>query len=226
MGSEGQKPNTSKLHSSLRMMSDTFYSQAGQDNFVFVMLYDLLKKNDAGTYLEIGAGYPIENNNTYYFEKNYDWRGVSIDIINNLIPLWNNRKNSLVIADALKIDYASLLASFPKVMDYLSLDIDGFYDEVLEKIPFDEHTFRVITIEHDAYRFGDFYRNREREILQRNGYLLICGDVFTFEVGAFEDWWIHPSCFPEEIIRKLKKLNLNERRYDVILQILKKLKEA
>ena len=54
--------------------SQNYYSQASQDEFTYTILYDLLHKNDEGFYLEIGAGYPIENNNTYFFERNLNWK--------------------------------------------------------------------------------------------------------------------------------------------------------
>ena len=54
-----------------------FHSQARQDEFVYTILYNLLGKQDAGYYLEIGAGEPIHINNTYVLEKNCGWQGLS-----------------------------------------------------------------------------------------------------------------------------------------------------
>ncbi len=69
-----------------------------------------------------------------------------------------------------------------------ALDIDERYVDVLNRIPFDKYGFRVITIEHDAYKYGNVYRDGEREFLARRGYQLLCGDVRNFE-----DWWVHPD---------------------------------
>ncbi len=41
------------------------------------------------------------------------------------------RQNPLLIEDAMRSDYRQILKSFPKVIDYLSLDIDDSYDVVL-----------------------------------------------------------------------------------------------
>ena len=185
-----------------------FHSQANQDEFVCTILYDLLGKQDAGTYLEVGAGEPVYNNNTYVLEKNCGWQGVSIDISEGLMSRWYAaRGNSLLSTDAIELDYLSVLEGFPNVIDYLSLDIDGYYDIVLRKVLLSKRKFKVITIEHDFYRFGDIYRSKEREILSAHGYYLLCADVSHNEC-AFEDWWIHPDFFPFELFQQLKSLNL------------------
>jgi len=182
-----------------------FHSQADQDYFVYLLLYRLLDKQDAGYYLEIGAGHPSDINNSLFFEKNFDWKGVSIDVSNTYKTMWDStRKNPLLIEDARKSDYTSILSSFPYVIDYLSLDIDADYDIVLKRIPFNDHIFKIITIEHDFYKFGDTYREKERKILASMGYYLLCPDV-----SAFEDWWIHPSAFPSDVFSMLASLDLN-----------------
>jgi len=198
-----------------------FCSEASQDQFVYTILCDLLGKMDSGTYLEIGAGHPKITNNTYFFEKMLGWTGVSIDISTRFKSNWQTvRKNPLVIANALEVEYIKLLESFPPVIDYLSLDIDRLYDVVLQKIPFDKHIFKVITIEHDAYRFGDVYREKERKILTALGYHMLCGNV-CINKHAFEDWWVHPSIFPSRIFSELTSLDLNSREHSQILQILR-----
>jgi len=70
-----------------------FHSQARQDKFVYTILYNLLGKQDAGYYLEIGAGEPIYINNTYVLEKNCGWQGLSIDISDDLMSRWYKANN-------------------------------------------------------------------------------------------------------------------------------------
>jgi hypothetical protein len=201
------------------------YSQASQDRFVYLLLYELLDKQDDGYYLEIGAGHPIDGNNSYFFEKNLGWKGVSIDIDNASQKIWHSvRQNPLLIEDATQSDYKSILKSLPQVIDYLSLDIDGNYDTVLQKIPFNDHIFKVITIEHDFYRFGDRYRKNERMILESLGYHLLCPDVSLFHIGmecVFEDWWIHPSAFPADIFSMLTSLDLKAKNNEQLINTIK-----
>ena len=102
-------------------------------------------------------------------------------------------------------------------IDYLSLDVDGYYDVVLEKLLQSNHVFKVITIEHDFYRFGDLYRQKEREILTGLGYYLLCSDVSNDGL-AFEDWWIYPDLFPSNILSQLSSLDLEAKDYTEIMQ--------
>ncbi|MBY0529297.1 MAG: FkbM family methyltransferase [Rhabdochlamydiaceae bacterium] len=197
-----------------------FNSQASQDEFVYTLLYPILGKQDAGYYLEIGAGEPTYINNSYFFESNLGWNGVSIDILDVLRGPWNStRRNPLLIEDATQADYASILRSFPQVIDYLSLDIDGYYDTVLKQIPFDDHIFKIITIEHDAYRYGDVFREKERTFLTALGYHLLCPNV-SLSGFVFEDWWIHPSVFPPSVFSELSSLNLDGKDNKQVIQII------
>ena len=196
------------------------FSQASQDRFVCALLPHFLKPQDPSYYLEIGAFHPIEINNTYFLECSLHWKGVSIDISDDYVGFWEVcRANPLLIEDALQSDYAAILSDFPTTIDYLSLDIDGGYETVLERLPFDRYLFRVITIEHDAYRFGDSHRQKEREILFRHGYYLLCADVAN-KGYVYEDWWVHPSLFSAELLSKLSSLNLHGKEHTELLQIL------
>ncbi len=200
------------------------YSQASQDQFVYLILYEFLDKRDDGYYLEIGSNHPVGGNNTYLFEKNFGWKGISIDISDEYKQLWcSTRQNFLLIEDATQTDYRSILKLFPQAIDYLSIDIDGSYDLVLQRMPFNDHIFKVITIEHDSYRLGNEYKEKERGILTSAGYYLLCSDVTLFYNGrdcVFEDWWIHPSAFPADVFSKLTSLDLKAKDHGQIINIL------
>lgn len=203
------------------IQASQFHSQASQDKFVKTLLYDLGGKTDQGFYLEIGAADPLFFNNTAYFEKYKDWMGVSIDISPHFENLWKaERTNPLLIQDALDTDYEVLLKPFPQVIDYLTLDVDGYYDIALQKLPHDQHIFKVITIEHDAYRFGDTFRDKERAILNALGYHLLCANVSN-DGCPFEDWWVHPSQFSPSILAELDALDLNGKDNRTIIQTIR-----
>ncbi len=213
---------SSKLSESPHVRS---YSQASQDQFVYLLLYELLDKQDDGSYLEIGAGHPSICSNSYSFEKIFGWKGISIDVADASKMIWaSTRQNPLLIEDATQSDYRFILKSFPKVVDYLSLDIDNSYDVVLKRIPFDEHIFKIITIEHDFYRYGDTYKQSEREILTALGYYLLCPDVLISlnrTNCSFEDWWIHPSAFPADILSSLTSLDLKAKNHNELINIIR-----
>ena len=194
-----------------------FQSQASQDQFVYTLLYDILNKQDEGYYLDIGASHPVRISNSYFFDRNLSWNGIGIDISDEYASEWaKQRKNALLIADATRVDYAEILKPFPPVIDYLSLDVDEKYDAVLEVIPFDQYIFKIITIEHDAYRYGDVYRNAERKILSSHGYYLLCPNVSKLGY-VYEDWWIHPSAFPSDVLDELKMMDLQDKDYQQLI---------
>ncbi len=103
------------------------------------------------------------------------------------------------------------------------MDIDELSTEVLKRIPFDNYTFSIITIEHDHYIHQGKYRDEQRRILTNAGYFLLCTDVLvpiqhdTKPGCAFEDWWCHKdlkidfekfTCtgkYPNEIIAKFNQ---------------------
>lgn len=185
-----------------------FQSDARQDQFVANMLK--FKKN--GHYIDIGSCHSVYSNNTFYFQS-LDWKGICVEIESGYNNSYENRKDCIYLNDdATKIDYRKLFIenNFPKFIDYLSLDIDQSSIDVLRILPLDEFRFRVITIEHDAYHLGDFYRNQQREILEQNGYFLVCSNVYVQQNGwtkencAFEDWWVDPTEFNIDLINKVK----------------------
>jgi hypothetical protein len=93
-------------------------------------------------------------------------------------------------------------------IDFLSLDVDTLSLIVLKKLPLSEYRFKVITIEHDSYLYGDKYKAEQRKILSENGYLLICSNVYVEPIGnqpnrSFEDWWVDPKEFDKELLNKI-----------------------
>ncbi len=197
---------------------EIYHAQASQDEFVYALLYGMLNKNDKGTYLEIGAGPPVTINNTCILES-LGWERLSIDIAADHAHEWSSvRRNPLLVADATQCDYSEILQSYPSVIDYLSLDVDGHYDVVLKRIPLDRYIFKIITIEHDFYRFGDLFKSKEREILSSYGYYLLCPDVTHPACGSFEDWWIHPSAFSTQDLSKLSSLDLSWKDHKQIVR--------
>jgi len=174
-----------------------FKSQIGQDQWVIKTLDG--KKN--GTFVDIGAGHPIDINNTYALEKHYGWSGVSVDIgpptawgfrdgvstIDDYKSFWAKERNTPIhCGDALKTNYTELFEQnrMSKDIDYLTIDIHPPYDTylVLKEIPFSEYSFRVITFETDHHRDS---RTRElsRAILEPLGYEVVKSDIQ-------EDWYV------------------------------------
>jgi len=170
-------------------------SQAGQDRFVYELLIRT-KLQTAGTFLDIGSGHPSRNNNTIALER-LGWSGLLVDMSERVGQMAHNlRKNPFLCADASKMNWEEQrkLCShlIPPIVDYLSLDVDADTLVTLRTLPLPRVRFRVITIEHDAYRHGDGPRAAMREILTTHDYDLVCKDV-RFNGRPFEDWWVDPA---------------------------------
>jgi hypothetical protein len=184
------------------------FSQVYQDMFVLSMLNG--KRN--GTFLEIGGADPFKGNNTALLEKDFDWKGVSLEYDQKFIENYrDNRSANLIHDDALLIDYKKLLQqNFEgNVIDYLQLDIEpaGNTYECMLKIPFDKYKFAVITYEHDYYvDVTRSYREKSREFLKSQGYVLVVNDISPEGKSNFEDWWVHPDLVSPEILNKMKSI--------------------
>jgi len=171
-----------------------------QDIFVLTMC----NAKKGGSYLEIGSDHYKHGNNTFLLEKEYGWRGISIDIHSPSVSVFNSRRENIcVCADARTVDYMNLLQEMPTNIDYLQLDCDppNITFDILQKIPFDTYTFGVITYEHDYYDdITGSFREKSRKFLNSKGYVLVAGNISPYmDKYPFEDWWIHPDIVDKTI---------------------------
>jgi len=185
-----------------------FYSDAKQDQFAA----NILKFKRDGYCVDIGSCHSVISNNTYYFQG-LDWTSISVEIEQGYNESYSTRTNGVHLnKNALEVNYKETFEEyeFPKSIDYLSLDVDTVSLDVLKILPLDEYRFKVITIEHDGYLYGDKYREQQRNLLNSYGYLLLCSNVYVEQSGyegkecPFEDWWIDPSEFDSDMIEKIK----------------------
>lgn len=184
------------------------YSQAFQDLFVLSMLNG--KRN--GTYLEIGSSDPHHMNNTFLLEKEFDWKGIGIEIKESDVSNYRiHRKNKILHEDALNVNYDEILSEIAinGSVDYLQLDCEppSTTFEIMTKIPFDKYKFAVITFEHDHYIDDKNFREKSRSFLESKGYVLIVNDIASIDTYNFEDWWVHPDLIEPNIIELMKDSN-------------------
>jgi FkbM family methyltransferase len=214
--SQSNKPYDKNRYNELRFKFknsekiENNYSQVFQDIFVLSMLNG--KEN--GTFLEIGGARPFERNNTALLEKQFGWKGVSIENNVSFANEYKKERPSTIVLcnDALTIDYNKLLTEYydETIIDYLQLDIEpakNTYDCML-KIPFDKYKFAVITYEHDYYiDRTQSYREKSRKFLQEKGYVLVANDISPEGKSNFEDWWVHPDLIDENILNTMSSVN-------------------
>lgn len=184
------------------------YSQSYQDVFIL----SLLNGKENGTYLEIGAGWPDFINNTNLLSKHFSWKGLSIEILQDMKLLWDEKRpnDNLLIGDAMEIDYSAILPQYfqSNIIDYLQVDIEPSNHTLaaLKKIPLNDYRFKIITFETDLYAGGpgQEVRRESRQILQNLGYELIVGDVRECGVNPYEDWWVDLNYVNKDIALDIK----------------------
>jgi hypothetical protein len=185
------------------------YSQSRQDLFVAKMLQE--KRN--GFYVEVGGNDPVVINNTYVFETDFDWKGLSVEINGNLVAEYNKvRKNPCFQGDAVVFPYELHLDKMlegSNRIDYLSLDIEPGIQSYncLLKIPHEKFRFSVITFEHEMYREGPQVRDMSRKFLADLGYQLVVGNVMNLG-NPYEDWYVDPTVVDERIWKQFLKSDI------------------
>ena len=160
------------------MSNDTyeFYSQRGmgQDEWVLETLGAIRD----GTFLDCGCGDYKNLSNTLFLERQLDWRGIGIDTNQDFALSWTTQRRSpFVCADAVTVDYESLLDAhrMPAVIDYLSIDLEPprLALDALRAVMESTRRFRCITFEHDDYRRGCHTKGPSRQLLSKLGYELV-----------------------------------------------------
>ena len=176
-------------------------SQLGQDELVD----GLLKQKVNGFFLDIGACYHDYMSNTEFFEKQRNWSGIAVELNEEYAGGWQqNRPRSVFFChDATTVDYQKLLDdnNAPKIIDYLSIDVDPpttLSLEVLYKIFETDYEFNVITFECDYggdeecnfTRQGT--RDESRAFLESKGFTLV-QEIYDRGKPNYhvDDLWIH-----------------------------------
>jgi hypothetical protein len=180
-------------------------SDAFQDDFVLKML----GYPKSGYFIDLGSGMAVKGSNSFRLEL-MGWDGICVDMTNHAD--FSIRNCKFVCNNALWIDYSLLFQenSVPDVVDYLSLDIDEYTTDLMKLVPFNKYTFKIITIEHDAYIRDHALRAEQRHYLSSLGYTLVCSNVKPDSLrfrgladGPFEDWWIKEDFFKPDLIKTI-----------------------
>jgi len=183
-----------------------------------------------GYYVDIGAGNgrgePCASNTAWLEE--IGWTGLLLDINQSYMNEAKTlRPKSLSHAcDILKTNIKTLFQIYkvPKVIDYLSIDIDPYSVSVLELFPFDEYEFKFLTIEHDFYNpWGPRQKEHLKRFMADKPFKLIYEDagLVFHTVNYLEDWYINPKFKDDFLVKDVESLyyyriNPNEMVLDLI----------
>jgi hypothetical protein len=100
------------------------------------------------------------------------------------------------------VSIGKILADFgaPGVIEYLSLDVEGYEHVILQSFPFDVYKVLVLTIERPDLC--------SRTILRQHGYL------YLRDLGGQDEVWVHPTL--PGVRSKLEKYSKREPRRDYV----------
>jgi hypothetical protein len=101
------------------------YSQRNQDLFAA----HILNNKTNGTFLDFGCRGPVSINNTYLFEKKFNFKGLSFDIDRDAINEWktsDRNYNNAYCVDLLALDLENTLDKFytSNIIDYFTFDLE------------------------------------------------------------------------------------------------------
>lgn len=195
-------------------LESEFQSHEKQDIFVANIL-----PHENGSFLDIACGNPIIGNNTYFLEKQLNWSGLAID----LEPIeqkhqWSQVRSSKffqVDATSQKLTECLNQNLKSKHVDYLSLDVDvgpstNLTHLALIKVLDAGVSFKCCTLEHESFKYGPVNRDLTRKILHEKNYIMLFESVMFPNGNEWEDWWIDPKYFNQEV------LNLKSRKITYI----------
>lgn len=203
-------------------MSKTNYSQLDQDLWIL----SKFDQNHKGFFVDIGANDGVNLSNSYLLEQ-HGWTGVCVEPgpvefskleasrksynYNICISDFNGKcsfsENGFFgkidskhegATDCLTLEYFLDSINAPKVIDYLSIDVEGGEFDIIRNFPFDKYFIKYITIEHNAYSRDYTLKNNIHSVLSRNF------DIEKENVGDFEDWYVN------KLVKNSSNLKLGE----------------
>ena len=187
-----------------QLPDDPFSSQEGEDKWIV----NNLKLPEKGVFLDIGACYPVIISNTYHFEKYKGWSGLAIEpdptyyklfsegrncIVENVAihptekEMWFKEKSNLVIDEEgdFKVKCARLDDLLEKhnitKIDLISIDVEGFEDQVWSSFDYKKYSPEVIIVEHTE--MGQYNDNFTKQLLQDPNYEIVHTTPLNFIIA-------------------------------------------
>lgn len=122
-------------------------SREGQDDLALALC------GQSGFFVDLGMGHPLNGNNTIRLEQ-AGWTGMCFEIDLGSCNLAHKvRKSPAFCHDVARESIKKFLDvnHAPKVIDFISFDVDGGTLGAIELFPFESYEFKVMCFEHDSY---------------------------------------------------------------------------
>lgn len=133
---------------------------------------------------------------------------VSFSLCDVVSAIVDDNKNPFTRADRVIEKKTTTLSkifdtfSAPRIIDYLSLDVEGQEYNILSTFPFDKYQFRCMTVEHNAPHTGPEMQTKIRGVLEANGYKYVKGNdnIHNWNHGPIDDFYVFPELLPEYVV--------------------------
>ena len=79
----------------------------------------------------------------------------------------------------------------PKLIDYISLDVEGEEFNILKIFPFNEYKVKFWTIEHNKCVDGGYMKNKIYNLMKEHNYFRVVDNLIYNNQIEFEDWYAH-----------------------------------
>lgn len=200
-----------------------WYSQAGQDKWVYENV-----KATGGYYVDLGAYDGLEHSNTAALDFDHGWHGVcveaNVDYYNSLVRnrprpqnynvavadfagqvnfsgQWVTADKLAPVVDTMRLRSILINCGAPKIIDYLSIDIEGMEYSVLSDFDFTEYRINSMTVEHNLYCDGPANKDKLFELLTSRGFVRVVEDAPCLDPVYFgkpyEDWYVGGEFYKE-----------------------------
>lgn len=162
-----------------------------------------VNQKEPGTFVDIGC-YRSDITSNVKTLIDFGWTGIGFDINPEVLPTWKPYEDQIKIFVLDVMEGINTInqeiSKLPDVIDYLNVDVDGYPCQyVIENLDLKNKVYRCITIEHDEYRFGDIYKNAQRNVLEPLGYEIVVKN-------AAEDFYVKPELISEEFLKTLRSI--------------------
>jgi hypothetical protein len=109
----------SAINSSQKLLSagEAKYSQ-GTEEFI---VRDFFQDKTDGFFVDIGAGDPIKNNNTYYLENRLRWSGIGVDALPQYEEAYKKTRHNTKFRNFIVTDHHGTVDNFYRVVNFEEL---------------------------------------------------------------------------------------------------------
>jgi len=118
-----------------------YYSQIQQDK---ILNEQIFKNNKNGFFVDIGANHPTLHSNSYFFEKELNWKGICIEPQNDMVKLLKEQRSSIILNHGVYNKKTEL--EFCKTISGLSGIVETYENEHIKRINNESKNLKIQNI--------------------------------------------------------------------------------